>query len=127
MRLSPSRVATPMTRWRAHSRNFNASCSNCPKTRAIPRCSRTSFRALAHAATVLTIPTEHRVLFFHTFGRHASKDLAALYDALNTCFIEHRILANLRAPAVRIRRQRATPAPGEAPPHAAAAPAQAKA
>ena len=84
-------------------------------------------RALRHAATVLTIPTEHRVLFFHTFGRHASKDLAALYDALNTCFIEHRILANLRAPAVRIRRQRATPAPGEAPPHAAAAPAQAKA
>jgi len=83
-------------------------------------------RALRHAATVLTIPTEHRVVFFHIFGRQASKDLAALYEALNACFVEHRILANLRAPAVRIRRQRAAPAPapGETPP--AQTPAQAK-
>jgi hypothetical protein len=96
---------------------------------AIPAGPGSIARALRHAATVLTIPTEHRVLFFHTFGRHASKDLAALYEALNACFVEHRILANLRAPAVRIRRQRAAPAPapGETPPQPAAAPAQAKA
>ncbi len=60
--------------------------------------------ALRRAAEVLRIQTDHRVLFYRIFDRLASKDLVALYDALNAYFVEQRILKHLRAQVVRVKK-----------------------
>src|SRR5581483_3902131 len=71
--------------------------------------------ALRRASEGLDIATEHRVLLYRTFDRMTVNAVGSFYEALNTYFIEHRILRHLRlqAPIAKIadrdREQPATP------------------
>ena len=58
-------------------------------------------KALRHAGAVLNISPEHRVLLYRTFDQLATKDIVAVYDAVNAYFVQQHILMNLRAQAKR--------------------------